>query len=150
MMNKKNRKEQAGLSYYGLYLLNYLRENRFSLADDAAFVRERADHAAEVYEQAMLEGYPSEGAQELAMSALMDGLNHSRYGILREVIENEFSDEVPEQQREAFTGKLLPEVDNVFAIYDLAKKDFALSPEYDRLYTELTGAVVLYIEAYGI
>ena len=28
-MNKKNKKEQTELSYYGLYLLNYLKENRF-------------------------------------------------------------------------------------------------------------------------
>ena len=49
-----NRKKQAQteLSYYGLYLLNHLRENRFPQASDADFIRERADHAAEVYEQA--------------------------------------------------------------------------------------------------
>ena len=49
-----NRKKQAQteLSYYGLYLLNHLRENRFPQANDADFIRERADHAAEVYEQA--------------------------------------------------------------------------------------------------
>ena len=34
----------------GLYLLNHLRENRFPQASDADFIRERADHAAEVYE----------------------------------------------------------------------------------------------------
>ena len=49
-----NRKKQAQteLSYYGLYLLNHLRENRFPQASDADFILERADHAAEVYEQA--------------------------------------------------------------------------------------------------
>ncbi|WP_369668721.1 DUF1896 family protein [Leyella stercorea] len=42
-----NRKKQAQteLSYYGLYLLNHLRENRFPQASDADFIRERADHA---------------------------------------------------------------------------------------------------------
>ena len=44
-----NRKKQAQteLSYYGLYLLNHLRENRFPQASDADFIRERADHAAD-------------------------------------------------------------------------------------------------------
>ena len=37
--------------------------------------------------------------------------------------------------------------DSVFSIYDLSDDNFALSPEYDLLYTELTGAVILYIEA---
>ena len=50
-MNRK-KQTQTELSYYGLYLLNHLRENRFPQASDADFIRERADHAAEVYEQA--------------------------------------------------------------------------------------------------
>ena len=41
-------------------------------------------------------------------------------------------------------------VGNVFSIYDLSDDNFALSPEYDLLYTELTGAVILYIEEYGV
>ena len=39
---------------------------------------------------------------------------------------------------------------SVSYIYDLSDDNFALSPEYDLLYTELTGAVVLYIEEYGV
>ena len=58
--------------------------------------------------------------------------------------------EVPGEKCEAFTQKLLPLVGNVFSIYDLSDDNFALSPEYDLLYTELTGAVILYIEEYGV
>lgn len=149
-MNKKKSQEAAGLSYYGLYLLHHLQTNRFEQATDIAFIRERADRAAEAYEQARLEGYPAEGAQELAMKVLMEGLRYSKYAILREVVENEFTDEVPETERESFTKKLLPLVGNVFSIYDLSDDNFALSPDYDLLYTELTGAVVLYLEEYGV
>ena len=46
-MNKKNKKEQTELSYYGLYLLNYLKENKFEQANDAAFIKGRADSAAQ-------------------------------------------------------------------------------------------------------
>ncbi len=91
------------------------------------------------------EGYPADGAQELAMDTLLRGLHYSRYAILREVVENEFSDEVPEEKREAFIQKLLPLVGNVFSVYDLSDDNFALSSDYDLLYTELTGAAVLYI-----
>lgn len=68
-----NRKKQAQteLSYYGLYLLNHLRENRFPQASDADFIRERADHAAEVYEQARRDALFADAAQELAMAALL-------------------------------------------------------------------------------
>ena len=150
MNNKKKNEGQTDFSYYGLYLLDYLHTNRFEQATDTAFIRERADRAAETYEQARLDGYPAEGAPELAMNVLLGGLHYSKYAILREVVETEFADEVPEEKREAFIQKLLPLVDAVFSIYDLSDDDFALSPEYDLLRTELTGTVVLYIEKYGV
>ena len=150
MNNKKKNEGQTDFSYYGLYLLEYLRTNRFEQATDETFIRERADRAAETYEQARLEGYTTAGAQELAMNILLEGLRYSKYAILREVVENEFSDDVPEAKRESFTRKLLPLVGNVFSIYDLSDDNFALSPDYDLLYTELTGAAVLYIEEYGV
>ena len=150
MNNKKKNEGQTDFSYYGLYLLDYLHTNRFEQATDTAFIRERADRAAETYEQARLDGYLAEGAQELAMNVLLGGLHYSKYAILREVVETEFADEVPEEKREAFIQKLLPLVDAVFSIYDLSDDDFALSPEYDLLRTELTGTVVLYIEKYGV
>ena len=150
MNNKKKNEGQTDFSYYGLYLLDYLRTNKFEQATDETFIRERADRAAETYERARLESYPADGAQELAMKVLTEGLRYSKYAILREVVENEFAGEVPEARREAFTEKLLPLVGNVFSIYDLSDDNFALSPKYDLLYTELTGAVVLYINEYGV
>jgi hypothetical protein len=150
MNNKKKNKGQTDFSYYGLYLLDYLRTNKFEQATDEAFIRERADRAAETYERARLEGYPADGAQELAMKTLTEGLRYSKYAILREVVENEFAGEVPEAKRESFARKLLPLVGNVFSVYDLSDDDFALSPDYGLLYTELTGAVVLYIDEYGV
>ena len=150
MNNKKKNEGRTDFSYYGLYLLDYLTTNKFEQAADEAFIRERTDRAAEAYERARLEGYPADGAQELAMKVLTEGLRYSRHAILREVVENEFAGEVPEEKCEAFTQKLLPLVGNVFTIYDLSDDNFALSPEYDLLYTELTGAVILYIEEYGV
>ena len=150
MNNKKKNEGQTDFSYYGLYLLDYLRNNRFEQATDTAFIRERADRAAETYEQARLDGYPAEGAQELAMNVLLRGLHYSKYAILREVVESEFADDVPEDKQDGFIAGLLPLVDAVFSIYDLSDDNFALSPDYDLLRTELTGAVVLYIEEYGV
>ena len=135
---------------YGLYLLNYLKEHRFVEAKDMSFVKSRADRAAEVYEQARREGYSADGAQELAMADLMRGLHYPKYTLLMEVLEREFEREVPEAKRTAFAEKLLPLIDKVFSIYDLTDDFFAQSPEYDLLYSELTGAVILYLEEYGI
>ena len=80
----------------------------------------------------------------------MRGLHYPKYTLLMEVLEREFDREVPEAKRTAFAEKLLPLIDKVFSIYDLTDDFFAQSPEYDLLYSELTGAVILYLEEYGI
>ncbi len=150
MNNKKKNDSQSDFSYYGLYLLEYLRTNKFEQATDESFIRERADRAAETYERARLDGYPSEGAQELAMNTLLERLRHSKYSILREVVENEFHEEIAEKNRDAFIEKLLPLVGNNFSVYDLSDDNFALSPDYNRLYTELTGSIAFYLEEHGV
>ena len=146
----KKKQAQTELSYYGLYLLNHLRESHFPQATDARFIQERADHAAEVYEQARRNDLFADAAQELAMSALLRGLHLSKYNILHDVVDNEFSLEIPVEDQEAFVANLLPLVDNVYSIYDLTDDNFAQSPDYAQLYTELTGAVALFIEAHGV
>lgn len=76
MNNKKKNEGRTDFSYYGLYLLDYLTTNKFEQAADEAFIRERTDRAAEAYERARLEGYPADGAQELAMKVLTEGLRY--------------------------------------------------------------------------
>ncbi|WP_278995811.1 DUF1896 family protein [Alistipes finegoldii] len=146
-MNQNNK--PAELSYYGLYLLSYLKENHPDKAHDAAFVESRADRAAEMFEQARREGYPPEGAQEIAMAALLEGLRFSRYDTIIEVLWNEFAEEVAQSDAPAVALRLLPYMEGIFAQYPLSD-DFAYSPEYEQLYTELTGAVSISLEEDGI
>ena len=144
-----DKNQTTDLSYYGLYLLKYLRENHPDKASDTDFIESRADHAAEVYEQSRLEGYTPEGAQELAMAALTKGLHFSKYNTVIEVLWNEFGDEVEPGNAPAFALTLQPALEEVFARYPLTD-NFAYTSEYDLLYTELTGAVATYLEEHGI
>ena len=144
------KREQQQLSYYGLYLLRYLLEQHSLKAKDLNFIYNRELLAAETFEQARREGHSVEGAQELAMDALMKGLSMTPWSILMEVLEKEFAVEVDEEQRIPFAEKLLPLVKPVLEPYDLTQPEFELSTDYVQLYTELTGAVVLYIEQYGV
>lgn len=137
------------LSYYGLYLLSYLREHHPDKADDMAFVEERADRTAEVFEQARREGYLPEGAQELAMTALLEGLRFSKYDTIIEVLWNEFADDIPQSDAPTVARRLQPYMEEIFALYPLSD-DFAYSPEYELLCTELTGAIAIHFEEYGI
>jgi hypothetical protein len=146
-MKKKNSSKE--LSYYGLYLLSYINENHPNLLSDTDFIESRADLAAAAYEQARLEEYTPEGAQELAMVTLIEGLHFSKYNTLLEVLWNEFADELPQGDAGEFAFKLLPSLENIFSKYPLSD-DFADTPEYDVLYTELTGAILIHIEAHGL
>lgn len=146
-MNTKN--QATELSYYGLYLLKYLKENHPDQAADTDFINRRADHAADVYEQSRLEGYTPEGAQELAMAALLEGLHFSKYNTIIEVLWNEFEDEIEPGYASALALQLLPILKPIFSHYTLSD-DFAQSSDYDLLYTELTGAIVIYTEEHGI
>ena len=47
----KETKTTRELSYYELYLLDYLRQHKFTQQHDRDFIRTRADEAAETYEQ---------------------------------------------------------------------------------------------------
>lgn len=146
-MNQNNK--PAELSYYGLYLLSYLKENHPDKAHNADFIESRADRAAEMFEQARREGYPPEGAQEIAIAALLEGLRFSKYDTIIEVLWNEFAEEVAQSDAPAVALRLLPYMEGIFTQYPLSD-DFAYSPEYEQLYTELTGAVSISLEENGI
>ena len=138
------------LDYYGLYLLDYLRQHKFPQQHDRDFIRQRADEAADTYEQERRNGHTTDQAQELAMSALTKGLHYSQYDILLGVIDTEFEKSVPPVLHEQLVEQLLPFMGSVFSIYDLTTDDFALTDEYQNLHDELTGAVALYLGQYGI
>ncbi len=142
--------EKRDLSYYELYLLDYLRQHKFLQQHDRDFIHARAEKAADTYEQERLNGHSTTAAQELAMAALISRLHHSKYDILLDVINTEFEKSVPPALHESLTERLLPFMGKVFSIYDLTDDDFPLTDEYKNLCDELTGAVALYLRLYGI
>lgn len=145
----KQKNQPMVLSYYGLYLLQYLKENHPDKIADADFIAVRDELASDTFEQARLVGYPVEGAQELAMNALLQGLHFSEYRTLVDVLENEFSNSIPAEKVRPLTLKLIPKFKEIFSGYPLSD-DFAQSSGYENLYTELTGAVAVYIDEYGV
>lgn len=148
---KQNKKTApAELSYYGLYLLDYLRKYHPDKVIDIEFITGREEAASETFEKERAAGSTVEAAQEEAMRVLLEGLHFSPYALLLEVVENEFADEVAPSDREAFCRELFPYLKNLLGGYDTPDDTFALSPDYDLLYTELTGAIMLYLEAYGV
>ncbi|MDH6310057.1 hypothetical protein M2451_002947 [Dysgonomonas sp. PFB1-18] len=140
---KKNQNNE--LSYYGLSLLSYLKESHPQLVSDTDFVRLRADAAAEAYSNAIKEGETHLVAEELANHVLFKDLLFSKYDTLVNVLWNEFSDIIPQNKAKEFAERILPESDSVFSKYILSD-EFESSKEYDKLYTELTGFISLWLE----
>lgn len=135
------------MSYYGLSLLSYLRDSHPMLADDTAFIADRADRAAEAYSDAIRAGSTHTDAEAAASDELYRRLHFSPYNTLVHILWDEFASEVPEEAARAVALRLLalPVFRDVLAKYDLTD-DFAATPEYESLYTELTGTVQILLE----
>lgn len=146
-MTYKN--QTTEFSYYGLYLLQYLKENHPDKATDTNFINDRSEQATDVYEQSRLAGATPDGAQELAMETLLKELHFSPYNTIVEVFWNEFEDEIEPSSATSLALQLFPVLKPIFSRYPISD-DFAQSAEFQNLYTELTGTIALIIEEDGI
>ncbi len=147
-MKYNSTSEPMEMSYFRLNLLSYLRDSHPDKANDLSFIAGRGDMAAEAYSQAVKSGLDHIQAAEIANEALFKGLHFSPYNTIVEILWNEFQDEIPEDKAKELAIKLLPECASLFANYSLSD-NFTSKPEYEQLYTELTGAIALYLESHN-
>ena len=136
------------LSYFRLKLEAYLGDHFPERVNDNAFVTARADEALTAYCDAVAQGFNHLEAERIASEVLFSGLHFSKYDTLVSVLEDEFERELPAPLPERLSLLLLANkaVQATFAGYELTDA-FAASGQYDRLYTELTGTIVLLIES---
>lgn len=137
------------LSCFRLSLADFLRESHPERLNDKRFISARSEMAAETYAQAVLNGSNDLEADEQAHRVLFRGLYFSKHDTLVNILWNEFSNDIPEDDAKEAAMILLPECESVFAKYPLSD-DFAYEPEYELLYTELTGTIELYLESHTL
>lgn len=139
------------LSYFRLKLEAYLGEHFPERVNENTFITNRADEALTAYCDAIAQGFSHPEAETMASEVLYQGLHFSKYDTLVSVLENEFEKELPSPLPERLTPMLLKNkaVQSVFDKYELMD-DFGATPEYEKLYTELTGTIVLLIEVNGL
>lgn len=147
-INPKN--ERDDLSYFTLSLQSYLNESFPELSADKVFIRERGELAAQVYSDALMAGHSYPEASELSNAVLYEGLHFSKFDTLFKVVSNESDTVMADEDLRPFAQKMYPLCSEVFDKYPVDMEDFADSPAYDLLYTELTGIVALYIEENGV
>lgn len=145
MKRNKNKYNNIELSYYRLTLLSYLKECHPHLASDTDFIKTRADEASEAYSNAIREGLSQIEAEELANRTLFKELLFSKHDTIVNVLWNEFSDIVPQSEAKDYAVRILSQCEFLFLQYPISDK-FAYSTEYERLYTELTGFIDLWLE----
>ena len=143
---KKNNKQE--LSYFRLKLRSYMSEHHPERLYDTEFITTRADMALTACCDAVAQGFTHLEAENIASEVLYQGLHFSKYDTLVSILENEFERELPAPLPEKLAPILLSNkaVQATFDKFGLMDT-FAASGQYDRLYTELTGTVVLLIES---
>ena len=144
---KKNNKQE--LSYFRLKLRSYMSEHQPERLKDTEFITARADMALTAYCDAVAQGFMHPEAESMASEVLYQGLHFSKYDTtLVSVLENEFEKELPAPLSEKLVPILLSNkaIQATFDKFGLTDT-FASDEQYGRLYTELTGTIVLLIES---
>ena len=144
-----NKNNIPDISHFRLSLADFLRESHPERLKDGRFILACTESALDAYEQAIRNGDTPVEAAEQANAVLYNGLHFSRHDTIVNILWNEFFNEVPEDEAKEWAIKLLPECEAVFAGYPLAE-GFAYEPEYELLYTELTGTIALYLESHEL
>ena len=143
---KENKKKE--LSYFRLKLESYMSEHHPERMNDIEFITARADMALTVYCDVVAQGFTHPEAESMASEVLYYGLHFSKYDTLVSVLENEFERELPTSLPERLapillSNKAIQATFDKFGLTDTLASD----EQYGRLYTELTGTIVLLIES---
>ena len=141
-MKTDNSKKE--LSYFRLKLESYMSEHHPERMSDTEFITARADMALTAYCDVVAQGFTHPEAESVASEVLYHGLHFSKYDTLVSVLEDEFERELPAPLPEKLVPILLSNkaIQATFDKFGLTDT-FAASGQYDRLYTELTGTIVL-------
>ena len=139
---KENKKKE--LSYFRLKLESYMSEYHPERMNDIEFINARADMALTACCDAVAQGFSHLEAESMASEVLFSGLHFSKYDTLVSVLENEFERELPAPLPEKLAPILLSNkaVQATFDKFGLTDT-LASDEQYGRLYTELTGTIVL-------
>ena len=140
-MKQKNKQE---LSYFRLKLESYMSEHHPERLQDTEFITARADMALTTYCNAVAQGFTHPEAESMASDVLYQELHFSKYDTLVSVLENEFERELPAPLPERLapillSNKAIQATFDKFGLTDTLASD----EQYDRLYTEITGTIVL-------
>ncbi len=136
-------------SIFSIALQSFLASSHPDLLVDTQFIKQRGDIAAITFEQARRLGEPIEQALEMANQILYLNLRFSIYDTIKNILWEEFEGDVPEYAFDDMALDFCRKFSHITSRYNLTD-DFEQSDEYSQLYTELTGAILITLNEYGI
>lgn len=136
----------GSLSYYELRLKELLQTSFPNLLANTAFIKDRSEYAAQAYQEAFEAGISIPECDKIASGVLFDGLFFSPFDMVFEVVSQEFDTQLADEDLRPFALKIFPELKKYENEID---EDFQHSAAYQSLYTELTGAIELWLEDNG-
>lgn len=141
--------QQKDLSYFRLRLQELLNSSFPEKAHDQKFIDQRSSWASNAYEGAFRAGNAIEQCNEIANYILFEGLHFSKFDTIFQVVCNEFDTLMADEELRPFALKMFRVCKPVFTQYELTD-DFAYTTEFDLLYTEITGAIAIWIAENGL
>ena len=135
---------------YRLYLQGHLRDHHFPEAGNEEFIKFRSDAAYVAFVRYRLEGHSVDIAQELAMRILIENMYVSRWDVVSQVLEEQFYNRLPSQEKRDDWAELLVSLRYTNEILDRHgfNGDYLSRTDSVPMLTELTGLFADIMDGY--
>ncbi|WP_303757840.1 DUF1896 family protein [Bacteroides caecimuris] len=139
-------------NYYYLYLLQYLRSNKYEVDNDHPQLQANSIAALDAFEDARRNGATVTMAEEEAIRVLFTNIGESEYNIVSELILENFGDTIDLDSTEAveyWTNQVMTDIPDLFDGFD--RMAIGLDPlDLSIMENEIVGKIVIYLSDNGL
>lgn len=139
-------------NYYYLYLLQYLRSNKYEVDNDHPQLQANSIAALDAFEEARRNGATVTMAEEEAIRVLFTNIGESEYNIVSELILENFGDTIDLDSTEAveyWTNQVMTDIPDLFDGFD--RMAIGLDPlDLSIMENEIVGKIVIYLSDNGL
>lgn len=139
-------------NYYYLYLLQYLRSNKYEVENDHPQLQANSIAALDAFEDSRRNGATVTMAEEEAIRVLFTNIGESEYNIVSELILENFGDTIDLDSTEAveyWTNQVMTDIPDLFDGLD--RMAIGLDPlDLSIMENEIVGKIVIYLSDNGL
>ena len=139
-------------NYYYLYLLQYLRSNKYEVDSDHPQLQANSIAALDAFEDARRNGATVTMAEEEAIRVLFTNIGESEYNIISELILENFGDTIDLDSTEAveyWTNQVMTDIPDLFDGLD--RMAIGLDPlDLSIMENEIVDKIVIYLSDNGL